>query len=276
MNWPAVAHARPVQPGSDLYDGFETPYIGGMDFLASLSVDEELRLQVQQRAQKSGPRVERIEVGGRFFWIKRVEQLGLRYRLQKGDPRKAFERERLAYQDMNAAGAPVPLMVADGADFLVLPDCGADLRHRFGHERDPAQRQYLLLKAVECLIAFHGAGFAHGRPSPKDMCLVHDQVLLLDFERYMPSHNTPKGQARDLVVFAHNVAAHSPAARDGLRDAMAVYRESASAEVWPLAQQWCRRMRWADWVTKPIQMRPGKGSKEFKAIPIVMDLFLND
>ncbi|CUH51587.1 BUD32 family EKC/KEOPS complex subunit [Shimia marina] len=245
-----------------------------MDYRAPLSVDDELKMLVETRAREAGPRVEKMQAEGKTFWIKRPEILGLRYRLQKGDPQKAFARERLAYQEMNAAGAPVPQVVADGDDFLVLPDCGPDLRAQLNQDRAAGELRDLLMNASGALGAFHRLGFAHGRPSPKDMCLVEGHVLLLDFERYMPRNNTPNGQARDLVVFAFNVAAHSPKVRDSLNEAMRVYRDGAPVGIWPLAQRWCRRMKWADWLTKPIQNRKDGRSKEFSAIPVVMDLFL--
>lgn len=247
-----------------------------MDNSARQSVSDAFHSELETLACQDGPRVQRVEVEGRVFWIKRVEQLGLRYRLQKGDPRKAFERERAAYLHMNAAQAPVPKMVAHGDSFLVLPDCGRDLRHRFKTEGTEDDRIALLHAASAALGAFHRLGFAHGRPSPKDMCLVDGEVLLLDFERYSPDHNTATRQALDLVVFAYEVAAYSPNMRDGLRGAMAAYRAESSEEIWQLACQWCRRMRWANWVTKPLQMRKGEKSREFKAIPVVLDLFLSD
>ncbi|MBO9473157.1 hypothetical protein J7413_06360 [Shimia sp. R10_1] len=228
---------------------------------------------VETRAREAGPRVERIEQGGQVFWIKRPEKLDLRYRLQKGNPETSFRRERQAYHDMNAVQAPVPQVVADGPDFLVLPDCGKDLRRRLGDAGDTGEGRDLLLNASQSLGAFHALGFAHGRPSPKDMCLVDDQVLLLDFERYQAKNNTLKGQARDLVIFAFNVAANSAHMRGSLDEAMAVYRSSAPEGAWPLAQQTCRRLRWVDWVTKPIQRRAGNKSREFKAIPFVLELF---
>ncbi len=247
-----------------------------MDSIAPQTVSDDLRATLETEARKDGPRVQRIEVEGQVFWIKRVERLGLRYRLQKGDPRKAFERERLAYLEMNAANAPVPRLVAEGADFLVLPDCGLDLRQLLEREDDVASRHHMLLEASVMLAEFHNLGFAHGRPSPKDMCQVDGQMLLLDFERYKHANNTPVGQARDLVVFAFNVASHSPQMRGSLREAMATYRDTADAVIWPLAQRWCRWLRWTEWVTKPLLKRPEGRALEFKAIPVVMDLFLSE
>lgn len=258
-----------------LYETCVTAYIRGMEFRSPLSVDEELRMLVESRAQEAGPRIERMEADGQVFWIKRPEKLNLRYRLQKGDPRKAFDRERRAFADLIKAGAPVPSVTAEGPDYIVLPDCGLNLRILLAQEPLESRRDDMLFNAIRTLAAFHKLGFAHGRPSPKDMCLVDDQILLLDFERYRRRNNTAKGQSRDLIIFAFNVAAHSPQMRAVLPEMLAIYRERSAAENWHLAQQLCRRMRWMDWATKPIQMRPGNKAQEFKVIPLILDLFAN-
>ncbi|WP_197917745.1 hypothetical protein [Thiosulfatihalobacter marinus] len=245
-----------------------------MDYRAPPSVEEELRMLAESHGRGPAPRIERIEIGSRAFWIKRPERLNWRFRLQKGNPRAAFERERIALREMNAARAPVPDLCAEGADYIVLPDCGTDLRHLLHFEDDTMRRRALLLDAAGTLGRFHALGFSHGRPSPKDMCLSENGFVLLDFERYRHRNNTLRGHARDLVVFAFNVLAHSPNATEALPDALAAYRERAPAGTWELAQQWCGRMRWAEWVTKPVQWRRGKHGREFKAIPHLFDLFL--
>lgn len=230
----------------------------------------------ETRALEDAARIERVEVGAQSFWIKRPERLSWRYRLQKGDPRVAFERERTALIEMNAAAAPVPELCAQGDDFLVLPDCGNDLRYVLHHQEDATARRNVLVDAARTLGRFHGLGFSHGRPSPKDMCLSDTGILLLDFERYRHANNTLKGHARDLVIFAFNVVAYSPKARADLPEALEVYREVAPDGTWELARTWCSNRRWADWVTKPVQWRKGNHAKEFKAIPKLFDLFLKN
>lgn len=239
----------------------------------TLNLEDELRSLAAADGIANPPRIERVEVQGKVYWIKRPERLSLRYRLQKGDPRQAFERERAAFLEMNAAGAPVPVLSVESPDYIVLPDCGPDLRKRFNRDSSETSRRALLHQAALDLARFHGMGFSHGRPSPKDMCLVDGRVLLLDFERYQKSNNCIRNHGRDLVIFAFNVAAHSPQMRVDLPAAMAVYCEAAPEGTWAAAQKWCHKLRWTNWLTKPIQMRPGDKSREFKAIPFVLALF---
>ncbi|SFM74335.1 phosphotransferase [Shimia aestuarii] len=237
------------------------------------SVRDALCQLAEARGATGAPRIERVELEGRVYWIKRPEVLSWRYRLQKGDPRAAFERERRAFHEMNAVNAPVPRIQAEGPDFLVLPDCGTDLRRRFRDEDDDGKRKALLCDAAQALGRFHTLGFTHGRPSPKDMCLAKDGILMLDFERYREENNTPRGHARDLVVFAFNVIAYSPRAKQDLPEAMQTYRENAPDGTWELAQEWLARLRWVSWLAIPGQWRRGKKGKEFKAVPQLFELF---
>ncbi|SFL06794.1 hypothetical protein [Shimia haliotis] len=248
-------------------------YIADMEERPPFTVEDELRMLVETRAREAAPRVERVETQHGVFWIKRPERLSLRYRLQKGDPRKAFERERLGFHDLNAANGPAPHLALEGQDFIVLPDCGPNLRHRLAIEEDADTRRGLLMDAARSLGDMHALGFAHGRPSPKDMCRLNGQEVLLDFERYDRRNNSLKGQARDLVIWAFNVAAHSPQMLSDLPEALEVHGNVAPAGLRTAAEELCHKLVWADWLTKPIQKRPGNKSREFKAIPAVLQLF---
>src|SRR5690554_3415852 len=64
---------------------------------------------------------------GRRVWLKRIERLSLRLRIQKGDPARAFGRERAGLMAFAESGLPVPEILLEGADFLVLADTGPSL-----------------------------------------------------------------------------------------------------------------------------------------------------
>ncbi len=239
-------------------------------------VRDDLVALAEAGTRNGARRIERVDTQHGTFWIKRPEKLSPRMRLQKGNPAKAFERERQGFRDMTAAQAPVPELIAESPDYIILPDCGRDLRKLLKIEPSAERRRELLLDAMGALGTFHNLGFAHGRPSPKDMCLYNGRVVLLDFERYDVRRNTMSGQARDLVVFVFNVMAHSPMVVDDLPEALDAYRAVAPAGVWNAAQAWCHRMKWAAWLTKPIQMRRGEKAREFKAIPAVIEMFARE
>ncbi|MFV0513355.1 MAG: phosphotransferase [Jhaorihella sp.] len=237
----------------------------------------ELIAGLTEQAQAGGadtPRIERLELAGRVFWVKRVERPGLRMRVQKGDPRRALGAERRALHVLHAAGAPVPPVCAEGPGFFVTPDCGRSVAMIQRGGGDPAGRAAALREAGRTLGRLHALGFSHGRPSPKDMCLHEGRVTLVDFENFRPRLNTPEGHARDLVVFVFNVLVNAPDDAPEVHDALAGHGETAPPGIRPLASAWCRRMAWAGWLTWPVRRFSGAGrAREFKAIPRTLALF---
>lgn len=234
---------------------------------------EELRARVAALDAR-GPHIRCLEIAGQGFWVKRPERPSLRMRLQKGSPARAFAAERQALHDLNAAGAPVPPVCLEGADFVVVPDCGVIVANILRADPDRVARAAALYEAGRTLGRLHALGFSHGRPSPKDMCLRGGTVTLIDFERYRRRLNTPRGHARDLVVFAFNVLVNALDDGPEVADALAGYRETAPGTIWPLAQATARRMIWIDWLTRPVQRLEGR-AREFKAIPRTRALFLD-
>lgn len=239
------------------------------------SLQEKLTsLAVSSNGQQA-PRIERVEVDGSRYWIKRAEKLGLRLRLQKGDPQKAFDHERNALHTLGKAGVPVPEICAEGADFVVMPDYGLTVNRLLREETSPQKRSNLMRMAGVALGQMHKLGYAHGRPSLKDMCVDGERIVLLDLENFNNGDRSFKLMARDIVVFAINAASmHDPKTLD-LHAALSAYRNVAPPEVWPFAQKWCRKLRWVERLTRPLQKRPEGRSREFKAFPVVIDLFEN-
>lgn len=249
--------------------------LAGMADFCPSEMLAQLRAQVEA-APPDRPRIERIDLGGRSFWIKRVERPSWRMRLQKGNPRKGFEAERLALHDLGAAGAPVPPIWLEGRDYLVVPDCGRAVAAVLRHDPDPAARAAALRAAGRALGRLHALGFSHGRPSPKDMCLTGGAVTLIDFERYRRRLNTPDGHARDLVVFAFNTLVNALDDGPEVHDALAGHAETAPPGIWPLAQTWCRRMAWAKWLSRAAELRPEDRAREIRAIPRTLELFRHE
>ena len=91
---------------------------------------EDLSHEVDKALEQPPHRVTRLTSrGGRTWWLKRVERLSLRLRLQKGDPARAFEAERSGLKVLAAKGIPVPEIEMEGADYFLLPDAGPTLQH---------------------------------------------------------------------------------------------------------------------------------------------------
>lgn len=222
---------------------------------------------------ESGPgRVSRLEVDGRTFWVKQRETLDLRRRLQKGDPSKGFERERAALHRLAAIGAPVPPVVAEGEDFFALPDCGQPLNQILQHGvGTDAERIEVFRAAGTALSDLHRRGISHGRPNLKDICWQDGTITFIDLERYSEDRNTPKGHMQDLIMFVFNAHAVAGGPTAEVDAAIAAYRAHDTAGIWAAAEGWCRKMRWVDWITKPVRWL--HSSAEFDAIPMTFRTF---
>ena len=87
--------------------------------------DPELERRLKAALDEPVQRVRPLDLfDGRRFWLKRVERLSGRLRLQKGDPAKAFAAERKGLRALAAAGLPGAGVVAEGPDWGVMPDAG--------------------------------------------------------------------------------------------------------------------------------------------------------
>ncbi len=208
---------------------------------------------------------------GRRFWVKRVERLSARMRVQKGDPARAFAAEREGLRVLAAHGVPVPEVVAEGPDYLVLPDAGPTLVRLAKDESLPeAERLAAFRAAGGALARLHWAGLAHGRPAVRDICWDGAVARFIDLERFSPVHRGGTRQALDVLILAQSAFAAWPddprwiiAARDGYA---AGAPEGAMARVNRLA----RRLAPLGWLARGLsRLRPG--SREVRALPRALD-----
>ena len=200
-------------------------------------------------------RIERVEIDGRLFWIKRPENLKPRMRLQKGSPHAAFERERTALRTLNALGAPVPALLVDRPDVIVTEDSGVDLlrlrRHRKHHDVTGH-----FFDGGAALAQLHALGHAHGRPALKDICCQPTRATIIDFERAHPALNTRRGMARDVVLLfinGMNVLGGQTPEIDALKDG---YRSADQSGLWDAALEWSRNLTWMCIATRPAHWLP--------------------
>ena len=230
-----------------------------------------------EKARGCTARIGRIEHLGQVFWVKREEELSWRLRLQKGASASAFERERRALHQLGGRHPAVPPIVAEGADFFVLPDAGPSLETLLRRNRNPDleadQRHRAFADGGAALAGFHAKGLTHGRPYLKDVCWNDGDITFLDFENYRPRRNTIRGHAYDVVIFFFSGLALAGAPVRELDIARQAYRDNDPGGVWEHAQNLVRKRRWVNWLTKPIQARRGGKAKEFKAIPLTVDWF---
>jgi tRNA A-37 threonylcarbamoyl transferase component Bud32 len=223
-------------------------------------------------AQRPG-RIQRVEVDGVAYWVKQREELGLRLRLQKGNPARAFYAERGALHALAGRGLPVPPIVAEGAGFFATADHGPTLAHLIRHDSlTEAERIAAFTAAGRGLAAFHAQGVSHGRPSVRDICWDGSVATFIDLERYHPRRNHLSGHAQDLIMFVLSAYTAAGGERAEIDAACDAYRAAAPDAVWTMAQRWCRRLRWVDPLTRPLQ-RGSRLRAEFAAIPLTLRRF---
>ncbi len=218
-------------------------------------------------------RIGRLEHDGATYWVKKEEKLSLRYRLQKGDPHRAFKADRTAMQALADQGVPVPRVVAEGDGYFVMEDCGRPLSQMLCDRAPTDDTLAAFAAAGRVLAETHAKHLSHGRPSIKDMCWQDGQLTLLDFERNAQKRNTPKGHMQDLIVFVHSCFAFAGEDRPEITAAISAYRAADRLGTWEKTCVWCHKMRWVNWVTKPIQWRKPGRAREFKAIPLTLHAF---
>lgn len=230
---------------------------------------DELAALARQAAGTA--RIRRIEAAGQFYWVKTEERLGLRMRLQKGDPHRAFAAELAALKTLSAAGLPVAPVVTEGADLFVTADCGPTLLQILRQpDGDAAGRIRAFGAAGAGLARFHARGISHGRPSIRDICWDGAQARFIDFERYAARRNTQAGHAQDLVMLLLTAFTETGAETAETAALAAAYRARDPGGIWDRAARLCRRLRWLDPLTRPLQRR---GAREFRAIPLTLRAF---
>lgn len=226
------------------------------------------------RAAAPGPRIEPVDLEGARYWIKRPEALSLRWRLQKGDPLRLFAAERETHRLMQARGVPVPPLLAEAEDYLILPDCGPTLAALM-RAADRPSHWAAFAAAGTALARLHALGLAHGRPQPRDLCWDGATLRFLDFERGGVA--TRRQQAFDLIQLVYGIHCHDLEAPPEAQAVLAAYRAEDQSALWPVVARWAKRLRWLEPLTRPAQWyearyRGHKRFHEVRALPAALAL----
>ncbi|GGL84454.1 hypothetical protein GCM10011534_02930 [Pseudooceanicola nanhaiensis] len=218
-------------------------------------------------------RIQRIELDGTTYWVKHPETLSMRWRIQKGDPALALERERNAYHALAGRGLPVADCVDEGPDYLVVRDAGTPLSQVLAGDAPREERDRALSAGAEALHSLHDADVAHGRPSLRDMMWDGTRIAFIDFERFGATRELRRAKAMDLLLFAHSCFDVAGGPRPEIDHAFAAYRSRDRDGVWGDAARMLRRYRWLD----PLVSRLPKlrDSHDVKAGQLVFRTFLS-
>lgn len=206
--------------------------------------------------------------GGGRVWLKRVEQATGRMRLQKGNGLSAFVAEREALRLLHAKGVPVPEVIAEGPDYLLLPDLGPNLASLMQDPSHPAADRTAAFSAAGFALAgLHRAGFSHGRPALRDFCWQNKELRLIDLERFRNRKRSALVRALDVVIFTHSWFAidHDTAPGPELDAALAAYRSAAPQGLWQALRRLTRLLAPLGVLARGIA-RISKPSRDVQAI----------
>lgn len=225
----------------------------------------DLTETLRAAAEAVGPRIQRLDVAGRTFWIKRPEHLSLRMRLQKGDPKRAFAAEVAAHQDYAARGLPVAPVALASDRYLVTEDCGPHLK--FLARTEAPNFAQALAAGAKALAQLHAAGVTHGRPSLKDICWSEERIAFLDLER--AGREGSGGRAMDVLILIFSTAVETRNDFSAMETARDAYLAAGGQDVWEGAQERARRYRVLGWALRPV-VALLRGNREFEAIGPVL------
>jgi hypothetical protein len=233
--------------------------------------DPELQGAVDAALDEPAVRVRPLVLAdGRKFWLKRVEQLAGRMRLQKGDPARSFNAEREAMRELQGQGMPVAGLALEGPGWIVLPDAGPTLPQIIDHSDAPeAEKLRVMTEAGRALARLHLAGLVHGRPAVRDICWDGVEIRFIDLELCRRAGQGGVRQAIDLLVLAQSAFARWPNEPRWIKAAFAGYRGAG-----PLgALRWARRLAlllaplgWLAGALLPLRSK----SRELRALSLVL------
>ena len=230
-------------------------------------------LQAALAVALQGPpqRVQRVAAGGRAVWLKQAEQLSLRWRLQKGDTRRAFEADREGLHVLEALGLPVAHVVAEGPDFFATEEVGVQIAHLLRNAEFAGPDRIAAARAAGAgLAALHRAGVAHGRPSIRDICWDGQAARFIDLERFRKGRAGQGAMALDLLILLHSMFAITRGPAPEIDAALAGWQDGAPGGIWPVVQARAARFAWLGGLARQVlRLRPR--SRELGALPLTLD-----
>lgn len=207
---------------------------------------------------------------GRRFWLKRVERLSGRLRVQKGDPARAFAAEREGLRVLASAGLPVAGVAAEGPDWVLMPDAGPVLTEVVADEGiGEVEKLRAFAEAGRALGRLHWAGMAHGRPAVRDVCWDGQVARFIDLERFRRAERAGFWQAADVVMFAQTAFTAWPEDARWLEAALGAYAENAPEGAMAAVRRLAHRLGLVGWLAAGLSaLRPG--SRELRAVGLTL------
>jgi tRNA A-37 threonylcarbamoyl transferase component Bud32 len=233
--------------------------------------EDILQQRVKAALAEPARRVRAVDLpDGRRFWLKRVERLSGRLRLQKGDPGRAFAAEREGLRAFTEAGLPVARVALEGPDWMLLPDAGLVLpRVVADPARSDQEKLAAFAQAGRALGLLHWAGMVHGRPAVRDICWDGQEARFIDLERFRLGRRGGLWQAVDVVMFAQTAVTHWPEDRRWLDAALDAYAANAPEGAMERVGRLASWLAPLGWLARALA-RARPGSRELRAVGLTL------
>jgi hypothetical protein len=233
--------------------------------------DDDLDQQLKVALAEPRKRVRPVDLpDGRRFWLKRIERLSGRLRLQKGDPVRAFAAEREGLRVLAEAGLPVAGVALEGPGWMLLPDAGPVLTSVVADRaRSEAEKLRALASAGRALGLLHWAGMVHGRPAVRDVCWDGTEARFIDLERFSAARRGGLWQAADVIMFAQTAFTQWPEDGRWLDAALAAYAVNAPEGAMERVARLARWFAPLGWLASGLaRVRPG--GREVRAVGLTL------
>lgn len=219
----------------------------------------ELRAAIKAvRRDLPEERIVKLVIGEDTFWMKQAEIADATPSAAQSETlAQALEGERENLIAFRKDGFPVPDVVHHAPGFLVISDCGLDLRDVMittDHGSSEVIRAFY--QAGHALGRLHSAGLSLGRGRPKDFCWDGKGVHFIDLEQRpakFAASTTGVLNLRNFTVATMKYALDHQA--DGFASSQAFLRGYASVRTdatrqsLAAARSWARRRWWLVWAS---------------------------
>jgi len=213
-----------------------------------------IRDQIQKNQNK---RTSTFEYKGKKYWLKQKEPPSLIKHLLMRNASKSLIKEKTVLKKLAKQGIPVPNVIDFGEDYLVLSDVGdaviniIEKRHTYYSNNHPKfylngnpLKEKILTKASAALAKLHKMGYAHGRPSIKDICLKNNKIYFIDFEENQLGKNIHKQQMRDLLIFIHSLYRFFGIKNESIKKIIKIYQKNGGGKVWTRTNKKMQTWTW--------------------------------
>ncbi len=183
-------------------------------------LNQELAATIASLAATAPQRVFSLEQDGRRLWVKRQglprlrssvlmqRALALVFGLPMLKPARSgrLADEAAALRHLQEGGWPVPELISETPDWLVLGDGGASVETLLNAEGDTAKRRALIEACADLLDRLHAGGEWHGGAQIRNFSWKDGKPGILDLEDHdLPGMNLAQRQARDRLLFLYSL-----------------------------------------------------------------------